>query len=79
MHLWRNRTIFLSILTLLATSTYPVSAEESLEVEVVDEDCVADPVDDHADRLGEVGQLQQRLDRLGVRHHVYVLQIKFGE
>ena len=54
--------------------TYPVSAEESLEVEVVDEDGVADTVDNHADGLGEVGQLQQRLDRLGVRHHVYVLQ-----
>ena len=53
--------------------TYPVSAEESLEVEVVDEDGVADPVDNHANGLGEVGQLQQRLDRLGVRHHVYVL------
>ena len=55
------------------TSAYPVSAEESLQVEVVDEDSVADAMDDHTDWLGEVGQLQKRLDRLRVGHHVYVL------
>ena len=55
-------------------STYPVSAEESLQVEVVDEDGVADAMNDHADWLGEVGQLQEGLDRLRVGHHVYVLR-----